>query len=176
MVLARGGWEPVPWPRCAAADGERARSTGPQPMGKGQRGQAVPGGGSGREQNGLSPSGGKARRGAGARWGLGLQECRALPSTGKVQAEPGQCRQPALPDCPVQQHAQPCPGAKHEGAWGSPAEQGLCKVVPTHAGGLSLGRKGRCCPAPRCLVRGGSCPHCRQPQPRWDGQAAGSRG
>lgn len=52
----------------------------PSPQGRGSKGK-----GSSGEQNRLSPSGGKAHR------GLGLQECWALPSTGRTQAELGQC-------------------------------------------------------------------------------------
>lgn len=165
----------MPQPRCAAADGEGARGTGPQPMGKGQRGQAAPGRGSGRERNGLSPSGGKARRG-----GRGALGAVAGGTLGSAQHRQGAGRAwaaqaPALPNCPGQQRTQPCRGAKQEGARGSPAEQGLCEGVPAHTGGLSLRHKARRGPAPCSLVQGGSCPHCRQPQPRWEGQAAGKQ-
>lgn len=121
----------MPWPQCADCKG--ARGTGPQPAGKGRQGQAAPGRGSGREQNGLSQSGGKARRGAGGHW--------ALPSASRVQAEPGTAR------LPQPAPAQPCPGAKQ-------AQSRGCAGVPARTAVLSHGHKGRRCPAPRSPVHG----------------------
>lgn len=163
----------MPRPPCAAADGEEAHSTGPQPAGKGKQGQAL-GGGSGREQNGLSPSGGKARRGAGACWGLGLQGRQTLPSTGRVQAEPGQRRHQQCPTAPASSAHSPAQGQNMRGP-GAARRAGSVRGGPCPFCGLSLGHKGRRCPAPCSPVQGGSWPHCRQPQPWWDGQAAGKQ-
>lgn len=81
----------------------------PSPQGRGSKGK-----GSSGEQNRLSPSGGKAHRGARAAGMLGTAQHRQdAGRAGAVLAL-------ALPDSPSQQHLQPCPGAEHKGPEAAP--------------------------------------------------------
>lgn len=114
----------------------------PSPRGRGSKGK-----GSSGEQNGLSPSGGKARRGARAAGMLGAAQHRQdAGRAGAVLAL-------ALPDSPSQQHLQPCPGAEHKGPKAAPQSRD-CGRGPCPGCGLCHGHRGRQCPARRSPVPG----------------------
>lgn len=101
--------------------------------------------------------------------GLGLQECWALPSTGRTQAELGQCWHWHYLTVQASSTYSPAQGQNTRGPR-QPPRTGTVRGVPAQAVGCAMGT-GQAVPS--LMLPGARAPICCR-QRQWDGQAVGS--